>query len=70
MTLKAPLVYTSVLAGDSSPAAGTLLNEESLFLSLQLTGSSYTALPQGNDPAMLFGSFASSVFILVSLNVL
>lgn len=63
MTLKAPLVYTSVLAGDSSPAAGTLLNEESLFLSLQLTGSSYTALPQGNDPT-------TSVFILVSLNVL
>lgn len=40
-------------------------HDGSLFLSWQLTGSSYTALPHGNDPTMLFSSFTSSVFILL-----
>lgn len=42
--------------------------EKSRFLSWQLTGSSYTALPHGNNPMLLFAlvSFASSIFILIA----
>lgn len=69
MTLKGPFVvyfFTSQVIPLLQQAH--CCREESWFLSWQLTGSSYTALPHGNNPMLLFAlvSFTSSIFILIA----